>query len=696
MKIIKLQGEAESRMGIHYEYDVDAVPLGEGGMGRVFKGYRIVSQTGEKVPVAIKAIYDNIPERVVEWARREASIQLDNDNLIRMHGFIETIVRIEGDEVKYKVYYHVIMELLVGVTLESILNGTTTDPNGMQIPFAAEIQSQYLENREAVVIRIMKAILLGLMALHDKGYIHRDIDPSNIMITADGKIKLIDFGICKPITSLESLDKKLTATGVFIGKVNYAAPELVLGDIQSQNYTTDIYALGILMFQLCAGRLPFSGTDNEIQSAHLRKALPMNHVRIKRLKKIICRATEKVQSKRYASVAELRVDLERISANKKEIEINTWVKVFVAIAFIATLLIVSVIYHVNKSNSQVQTEQLTCEEIYAESISLINQRDKTSLYLQGKDALRVLAEDSLYMPAKLKYYVMLINSNKPDEVKKGLNRLEKIALSNDSLNYIAMFECGLTLSEGNHFFTVPSVRQSLLNIKPNMDKANEWLSKSMAANTADYKSVYWMFNNLMRKKMDGTLPSTQEKYITKFYQMFEDRVKNLNDGTSVIYKKAIKREKATFDAWKRSTEEIKSQSKKKEMEVPNREAEIKTSYNKYLQLIQEGDNLLLLGDNSKGNYEQFYLSALIRFESAIRLEKQYKGVFKNQQNIVDRKKSASQKLNEAYNLFVQMGKEEEILKNYDFAKIYYQRAVNIKSNPPILKEFLKRQKDLTE
>ena len=68
------------------------------------------------------------------------------------------------------------------------------------------------------------------------------------MLTIDGKIKLIDFGICKQIVSLESLDKALTATGVFMGKVNYAAPELVLGDVKSQNYTTDIYALGVLLY----------------------------------------------------------------------------------------------------------------------------------------------------------------------------------------------------------------------------------------------------------------------------------------------------------------------------------------------------------------------------------------------------------------------------------------------------------------
>ena len=68
MNIIKLQGEKEKRNGIYYEYDVDVPCLGEGGMGRVFKGFRVVERTGERTPVAIKAIYESIPERVIERA----------------------------------------------------------------------------------------------------------------------------------------------------------------------------------------------------------------------------------------------------------------------------------------------------------------------------------------------------------------------------------------------------------------------------------------------------------------------------------------------------------------------------------------------------------------------------------------------------------------------------------------------------
>lgn len=550
MNIIRLQGNIEKRTGIYYEYDVDSIPLGEGGMGRVFKGYRVIERTGERMPVAIKAIYENIPTRVVERARREANIQLDNDNLIRMYGFVETVIQLDGDT-KCKVHYHVIMELLIGVTLENIMNGITSDQNGMQIPFVAEIYSQYSQNRDAAVVRIMKPILSGLMALHDNGFIHRDIDPSNIMLTIDGKIKLIDFGICKQIISLESLDKALTATGVFMGKVNYAAPELVLGDVKSQNYTTDIYALGVLLYQLCTGHLPFSGTDQDILSANLRKSLPMNDIHRRGFKKIIRKATEKVQSKRYASVAELRVDLERISTNGNNGGNSKWGTI--AGIIIAVMLITGGIIYLFNNPSEYKdidsiVKKTTCEEIYNDALFMLSQKDSIHLQIQGKEKLRILVEDSLYAPAKMKYYVLLLNSNTPAEVKEGFSELEKIA-QHDTLNSVAIFECGLTLSKSNKVFNVPTVRQSFMSMEPDLVQANEWLYKSIQLDTLDYKSVYWAFNNLMEMKLEGSLPSSGDKQIIELYKLFEHRIKHHEDATADIYRNAIISDGETLKIW---------------------------------------------------------------------------------------------------------------------------------------------------
>lgn len=553
MNIIRLQGDAEKRNGVYYEYDVDATPLGEGGMGRVFKGYRVIERTGERVPVAIKAIYDNIPERVIERARREASIQLDNDNLIRMYGFVETASYYEGGT-KIKLHHHVIMELLVGVTLEDIINGVTSDHNGKQIPFAAELYTQYTNNRNAAVVRIMKSILAGLMALHDKGFIHRDIDPSNVMVTIDGKIKLIDFGICKQIVSLESVDKALTATGVFMGKVNYAAPELVLGDVKSQSYTTDIYALGILLYQLCAGHLPFSGTDQDILAANLRSSLPMKDIKSSGFRKIIRKATEKLQSKRYASVAELRVDLERVAVKKNEFDYRRFGTYASIVAVVAIVLsVVGILFSSNEQEVEIEpleivVHQPTCAEIYDNALTLLSQKDSVHSLARGRELLSILAEDSSYHPAKMKYYVLLLNSRNPEDVQKGFDELEKIAL-NDTTNNVALFECGLTLSKGNRYFNVPTMRQSFLGRDMDLDRANKWLYKSMNADVTDYKSVYWVFNNLMEKKIDGTLPLNEDKKLTVLYNMFEERIEGHDDATADIYRKAIKSDFETLKAW---------------------------------------------------------------------------------------------------------------------------------------------------
>ena len=537
MKIIRLQGDAEIRSGIYYEYDVDATPLGEGGMGRVFKGFRVSGKTGERTPIAIKVIYDNIPERIVERARREANIQMDNENLARMYGFIEMINYYEGGT-KCKVHYYIIMELLVGVTLEDLMKGVISDQNGNEIPFAVELYNQYTQNRNVTVVRIMKSILSGLMALHDKGYIHRDIDPSNVMVTIDGKIKLIDFGICKQIESLESLDTALTATGVFMGKVNYAAPELVLGDVKSQSYTTDIYALGVLLYQLCSGRLPFSGTDLEIQNAHLRNSLPLKEVQHNKMRTIIRKATDKKQSKRYQSVVELRADLDRSLSNKTNVNIHKNILFVFLLVLIGTFVYWgAVIINERNVNNKENLQSVNCNSLYSDAVLLIESRNP-ELYNRGKETLRLLVEDSLYAPAELRYYVLLLNSTNKNEVVKGYNEIKKMAQS-EVLNHTAMFECGLTLSKGNQFINVPTKRQTYLKIDVDLDNANQWLYKSMEMDTTDYKSVYWILNNLTEKMKDGKLSSNEEEQLTKLYTLFKERTMMTDDNVVEIYKKAI-------------------------------------------------------------------------------------------------------------------------------------------------------------
>ena len=307
MSLIFIQGEEEKNRNIHYEVDPKLPSLGEGGMGQVLRGVMVNEKNGVRQDVAIKFLFEDLPVHAIERAKREASIQIHNENLVEMFGFIEVV---DSNGTKR---YHVVSELLQGVMLFDLLNGKTTDKYGNEIEFAQELFQQYQNDKFSFAVFIVKNILSGLMALHDKGYIHRDLDPSNIMITHDKKVKIIDFGIAKQLNSLNTQDQQLTSTGQFVGKAAYAAPELVLGDVRSQDKSTDIYAVGIMLYQFIVGSLPFEGTMAELIKKQINEKLPLKNVPYKAIRRIIEKATAKKQADRYQSASEMRVDLEHLS-----------------------------------------------------------------------------------------------------------------------------------------------------------------------------------------------------------------------------------------------------------------------------------------------------------------------------------------------------------------------------------------------
>lgn len=328
MALFRLQGEIEKANGIYYEVDPSEPPIGIGGMGRVFKGVCVNERTREVKPVAIKFMFEDLPVQAIERARRESSIQLRNDNLVEMLGFIETESRYEDGMVQK--HYHVVSELLYGVCLTDFLKGCTTDNQGNEIAFAIEMQKIYKSNTVEFAKKIVKSVLSGLMALHDAGYIHRDIDPSNIMLTSDGHVKLIDFGIARKFNSL-SLDDSLMKENL-VGKPKYAAPELLSGNLDKQNETTDLYAVGILLYQLLCGKLPFEGSMADVIVMQKTQKIPVKNIANDAMRQIVRKATEKKQSKRYQSASEFRVALDTPEEVNKPIDV-----------FIISLLVMAVL-----------------------------------------------------------------------------------------------------------------------------------------------------------------------------------------------------------------------------------------------------------------------------------------------------------------------------------------------------------------
>lgn len=355
MAMIRLQGETEKQLGVYYQLSSDEKPLGEGGMGKVYRGICVNERTGATRDVAIKFMFDDLPASAYERARREAEIQLRNDNLVEMLGFIETK---EADGHGNMIRHcHVISELLTGVSLSDVLEGKTKDRNGEDVPFAVKMLQDYKNDPEHFAVVVVINVLSGLMALHDAGYIHRDIDPSNIMLTVDGHIKLIDFGIAKQMNNLTTGDKALTVAGKFMGKPEYAAPELVLGDLSHQNQTTDIYAVGILLYQCIVGHTPFEGARHEILEKQLKAKMPLGKVHSKAIRNIIATACQKKQDLRYQTSSQMRVALESINGLKPSASPKIKVTIFGAVAAALLLMVVVVGIVKHKHDQEVaQTE----------------------------------------------------------------------------------------------------------------------------------------------------------------------------------------------------------------------------------------------------------------------------------------------------------------------------------------------------
>lgn len=349
MAKIKLQGEEEKRKGIYFEVDTSDSVIGEGGMGKVLKGKCVDVASGISRPVAIKFLYDDLPPHAIERARREASIQLRNDNLVEMFGFIETET---GSGDKTCKHYHVVSELLHGVSLADILEGKCADKNGIEIPFARKMLKEYQTNSVIFAKEIVKSVLSGLVALHDAGYVHRDIDPSNIMITEDEHIKLIDFGIAKQVNKLTTNDRGLTTAGVFMGKAEYASPELALGDVRHQNQTTDIYAMGILLYQCIVGHVPFEGPSYEVLEKQVKTKIKLSVIKDRGVRSIIECATDKNQAVRFQTASQMRVAMENLDGQKMQMKKSKKVALISVAAVLAVIVLGTISFSAYKQKAE--------------------------------------------------------------------------------------------------------------------------------------------------------------------------------------------------------------------------------------------------------------------------------------------------------------------------------------------------------
>ncbi|HXH63996.1 MAG TPA: HDOD domain-containing protein [Mariprofundaceae bacterium] len=227
------EGDEQPRLGNYRLIE----KIGQGGMGIVF---RAVDDTLDR-EVAVKVLHQNLVDDPThaERFRREARLHSQ-----MMHGNIVTVLDVyEQDGI-----IALVMELVHGCSLREFLREKPM-PDWGEIVF------------------IVRGVLSGLSAAHRLGIVHRDLKLSNIFLTDDGGIKIMDFGLAK----LSNADDDITSSGATVGTYYYMAPEQIVGGAIGPR--TDLYALGIILYRLCTGHLPFKSTDGsefEIMEKQIR------------------------------------------------------------------------------------------------------------------------------------------------------------------------------------------------------------------------------------------------------------------------------------------------------------------------------------------------------------------------------------------------------------------------------------------
>jgi serine/threonine protein kinase/Flp pilus assembly protein TadD len=263
--------------------------LGRGGMGRVFKA--------EDLPldriVAIKFLSPDLlggPDHRARFIReaRMASA-LNHPHICIIHEI--------GEEEEGTLF--IAMEYIAGRSLREILRAG--------IPAVED------------VVRFGRQIAEALQHAHDRGIIHRDLKSANVMISPEREVKVLDFGLAKRLTGGESekaglTENSITAAGTFLGTMHYAAPEVFRGN--TADVRSDIWSLGVILFEMVAGKLPFDKpTVFALTSAILRDdPAPLPRRLPPRLRTIILKCLEKDPDKRYQRAAEVDADLAAFAA----------------------------------------------------------------------------------------------------------------------------------------------------------------------------------------------------------------------------------------------------------------------------------------------------------------------------------------------------------------------------------------------
>ena len=257
--------------------------VGIGGMANVYKAKDLI----DDITVAVKILKDEYIQNE-EFLRRfrneaKAIAGLSHPNIVKVYDVIY------NDDVPA-----IVMEYIDGITLKEYIE-----------------REGILKWKEALHYTVQ--VLRALQHAHDKGIVHRDIKPQNIMLLMDGTIKVMDFGIAR----FARFETK-TISGKVVGSVHYISPEQACGDVTDQK--TDIYSVGVMLFEMLTGRLPFEA-DAAVSVAMMQvsktptRPRELNDTIPEGLEEVILKAMQKDTKTRYQSAAEMLRDIDEFKKN---------------------------------------------------------------------------------------------------------------------------------------------------------------------------------------------------------------------------------------------------------------------------------------------------------------------------------------------------------------------------------------------
>ncbi|HSF16208.1 MAG TPA: protein kinase [Vicinamibacteria bacterium] len=286
---------AGTRLG---QYEITA-PVGKGGMGEVYRAAdtKLGREVALKVLPAEMAASPELFERFRREARALAA--LDHPNIVTVYSVEEA----EG-------IHFLTMQLVEGESLDRLV-----PDGGMPI---------------GQLLTLATALADALVAAHGKSIVHRDLKPGNVMVTQDGRVKVLDFGLAK-VAAPEPRGQKeselstamRTRDGVVMGTVPYMSPEQVSG--RAMDHRTDMFSLGVIVYEMATGRRPFAGESAvELGSAILRDAPPplasLRPDLPEELMRVVNRCLEKDPAARFSSMRDVHTELSALSTGAADRE----------------------------------------------------------------------------------------------------------------------------------------------------------------------------------------------------------------------------------------------------------------------------------------------------------------------------------------------------------------------------------------